>query len=780
MTDKRTGQLTLDIIGMHCASCVKLVERALKKVSGVANVSVNLATNKAYLETEKEIDLSLAKKEVEAVGYGIKDKNDSNKEEDPSIVEMEKARRRMWLAWSVAIPIAIWMLFEMFGGYWPDMLLYNLGITLLSTIPLFLPGIETLKTGFKALTRRTANMDTLIALGTTIAFATGPLGLILNYFNLPGIDNYAGVGAMIMAFHLTGRYVEAKARGRASQAIRRLLELGAKSARIIVNGQEKEVPVENLRLNDIMIVRPGEKIPTDGSIIEGQSAVDESMATGESLPITKNTGDKVLGATVNMEGLLKIKVAKIGEDTFLSQVIKLVSEAQGSRIPIQEFADRVTSVFVPIILILTIATITLWLAFPQSFSNLSNVFRPILPWMTGQMFSSPLSQALFAAISVLVIACPCALGLATPTALMVASGLGAENGILIRHGAALQTMKDIKAVILDKTGTITKGKPEVTDVIARSETTKSPPKRDPAEAGQSSSGSPRFARDDILQIAASAESGSEHPLGQAIVVKSRQNKLQLFPPKNFKAISGGGVTAVVDGKNIIIGTVKLLQEEKVNLHLLNQNNITSLEKQGKTVVHLSIDKKYQGSIAIADTVKEDSQSAIASLIRQGFAVFMITGDNQSTAEAIASQVGIPKENVLAHVLPQDKVVKVKELQKKFPVAFVGDGINDAPALAQANVGIAMGTGTDIAIESGDIILVRGQLSLLVSAIKLSKAAFAKIVQNLFWAFFYNVVAIPLAFIGLLHPIIAEIAMATSSITVVGNANLLRRTIIKSS
>src|SRR3989344_7497075 len=450
MTDKRTGQLTLDIIGMHCASCVKLVERALKKVSGVANVSVNLATNKAYLETEKEIDLSLAKKEVEAVGYGIKDKNDSNKEEDPSIVEMEKARRRMWLAWSVAITIAIWMLFEMFGGYWPDMLLYNLGITLLSTIPLFLPGIETLKTGCKALTRRTANMDTLIALGTTIAFATGPLGLILNYFNLPGIDNYAGVGAMIMAFHLTGRFVEAKARGRASQAIRRLLELGAKTATVLVNGEEKQIPVDALRLHDVMIVRPGEKIPTDGQIIEGQSTIDESMATGESLPVAKIKGDKVLGATINQQGLIKIKADKVGGDTFLSQVIRLVSQAQGSRIPIQEFADRITSVFVPVILMLTIATITLWLTFPGILSSFSSIFRPFLPWMSAVEFGSPLSHALFAAISVLVIACPCALGLATPTALMVASGIGAEKGILIKRGEAIQTMKDIKIVVFDK------------------------------------------------------------------------------------------------------------------------------------------------------------------------------------------------------------------------------------------------------------------------------------------------------------------------------------------
>ncbi|OGG03847.1 ATPase [Candidatus Gottesmanbacteria bacterium RBG_16_37_8] len=757
----------LDITGMNCVSCVKLIERALKKVPGVIEVSANLATNQAYLKTEKDLDMNLAKKEVEAVGYGIKEKSD--KEEDPSIIEMEKARQRMWLAWSFSIPIALWMLWEMFFGPWPDMFIYNFGIILLSIIPLFFPGLDTLKTGFKALSKRTANMDTLIALGTTIAFSTGPLNFLFAAVSQPAIDNYAGVGAMIMAFHLTGRFIEAKARGRASQAIKRLLELGAKTATLLIDGEEKQVPVENLRLNNIMIVRPGEKIPTDGLIIEGQSSIDESMATGESLPVGKNKGDKVLGATINQEGLLKIKVTKVGNDTFLSQVIKLVGEAQGSRIPIQEFADRITSIFVPVILMLTIATITLWLAFPEFLSSLSNTFRPAIPWMMNEGFASPLSQALFAAISVLVIACPCALGLATPTALMVASGMGAENGILIRKGAALQTMKDIKAIILDKTGTITKGKATVTDVIARSETTK-----------QSSSGSPRFARDDILQIAASAESGSEHPLGKAIVNKAKEKNLAVSIVEGFKAISGGGVAAEIDNKKILIGTIKLLNEEKINLKGFAEKIIENLESEGKTVVHIAIDQKYHGSIAIADTVKEDSQKAILDLISQGFVVYMITGDNQRTAQAIAGKVGIPKENVLAHVLPDQKAQKVKELQKKYPVAFVGDGINDAPALTQADVGIAMGTGTDIAIESGDIILVRGELSLLVSAIKLSKAAFTKIVQNLFWAFFYNVVAIPLAFFGLLHPVVAEIAMASSSITVVGNANLLRRTIIKSS
>ncbi|OGG31729.1 ATPase [Candidatus Gottesmanbacteria bacterium RIFCSPLOWO2_02_FULL_40_10] len=752
-------KLTLEIEGMHCASCVKLVERALKKVPGVTKASVNLATNKAYIDSDKEIDINIAKNEVNSVGYAIKDtsrhsENNSEMDQDPSLAEMEKARQKMWLSWGFSLPVAIWMILEMLVSPWPNMYLFNLGILILSVVPIFFPGFATLNTGFKALKNRTANMDTLIALGTTVAFITGPLSLLTDQIN-----NYAGVGAMIMSFHLTGRFVEANARGRASQAIKRLLELGAKTARVLQNGQEIEIQVENLKVNDIMIVKPGEKIPTDGKIIEGQSSIDESMATGESLPVTKKKGDTVIGATVNFNGLLKIKVTKIGEDTFLSQVIKLVEQAQGSRIPIQEFADKVTSVFVPVILMLAIFTFTLWLAFPDKLSQFSAIFSFFLPWTKNIAVISPLSRAIFATIAVLVIACPCALGLATPTALMVASGLGAENGILIRKGEALQTMKDVKAVVLDKTGTITKGKPDVTDVLL-------------AKTAQI------LSEGSLLQLAASAESGSEHPLARAIVEKAKKDGLSLQKVTAFKAVSGGGIKAEVSGKKIVIGTDKLLQEENVNLKELDSNKVEQLETEGKTVVHFSIDGVYRGSIALADTIKDDSQQALSELKKMGFSVFMLTGDNLKTARAIAEKVGIYAENVLAKVMPDQKVAKVKELQKKYKVAFVGDGINDAPALTQADVGIAMGTGTDIAIEAGDIILVRGELSLLVSAIRLSKAAYNKIVQNLFWAFFYNIVAIPLAFLGLLHPVIAEAAMASSSITVVTNANLLRRTVIK--
>ncbi len=792
---------------MHCASCQQLVGRALKKVPGVTGTDVNLMTNKAYIEHQGILDLETAKKEVEAVGYGIRDEKLPSQPttfnlqpttiDDPALIELQSAKRRMVIGWIFSIPLAIWMIAEIAIGPWPTLEIFNIGQILLSVIPLFVSGRTTLATGFKAVMKRVANMDTLIALGTSVAFLTGPLSLV------PGMEiaNYAGVGAMIMAFHLTGRYIEARAKGKASQAIKRLLELGAKTARILVNGEEREVDVRDLKVGDVMLIRPGEKIPTDGVIIEGSSSIDESMATGESLPVTKKVGVNVIGATINQEGLLKVKVAKVGENTFLSQVIKLVEEAQGTRIPIQEFADHVTGVFVPIILMIAIATATLWRAFPDALGSFTSILSLYLPWMIDTGVASPTSQALFAAIAVLVIACPCALGLATPTTLMVASGMGAEHGILIRRGAALQTMKDIKVIVLDKTGTITKGKPEVTDIVVNQKST--------VISQRKKTHNSQITTHNLLHIAASAEHGSEHPLARAVVNHAKSKGLTLNSVKEFVAISGGGVMAEVNKFKVVIGTEKLLAEKRVRLDGFNQKQIEDLERMGKTVVHVGVAGSYVGSIAIADTVKEDSKEAIERLTRLGYDVFMITGDNERAAEAIATQVGIPNEHVFARVLPQDKVNIVKKLQggrrsqansqlipqsglhaavvtrytlqqqqnniQPIRVAFVGDGINDAPALTQADVGIAMGTGTDIAIESGDLILVRGQLTLLVSAIILSKAAFTKIRQNLFWAFAYNVLAIPLAFLGLLHPIIAEAAMASSSITVVTNANLLRKT-----
>jgi len=582
-------------------------------------------------------------------------------------------------------------------------------------------------------------MDVLISLGTLIAFLTG----LLRFF-LP-IEDYSGIGGMIMAFFLTGRYIEAKARGQAGLAIKKLLKLEAKTANLLVKGKEKEVRIDEVKINDIMIIKPGEKIPTDGIVIKGESSVDESMVSGESLPVEKKKNDRVIGATINQDGILYVKAEKIGKDTFLANIIKLVEEAQGSKIPIQEFADKVTSYFVPAVLVISLLTFFVWLIFPEFMKSITGFFT-FIPWINLSL--SNIALSLFAAIAVLVIACPCALGLATPTVLMVASGLGAEKGILIRKGEAIQTMKDIKFIIFDKTGTITKGKPELTDLIPISSNEK-----------------------EVLKIAASLESASEHPIAKAIVNKARKNNVKLFKIEKFKVLRGRGVEAFLLGKKAVIGNRKLMFQEKIDIKSIDEK-MRRLEEQGKTVMVAAVNGKILGIIAIADTLKPESKEAINELNNLGYKTIMITGDNERTAKAIAKLTGI--NEVLADVLPDEKVEKVKKLQEKGFVAFVGDGINDAAAIKQSNVGIAIGTGTDIAIESGDIVLARGNLQGVVSAIKLSKATFKKIKQNLFWAFAYNTAAIPLAAIGLLHPVIAEIAMATSSITVVGNANLLRR------
>jgi Cu+-exporting ATPase len=554
-----------------------------------------------------------------------------------------------------------------------------------------------------------------------------------------------------MSFHLLGRYIEAKAKGRASQAIRKLLELEAKTARIFVGGEEKEVPLDEVEVGNVMIVRPGEKIPADGVVIEGQSAVDESMATGESMPVMKKVGDEVIGATVNQRGLLKVRATKIGQDTFLSQVIKLVEEAQGSKVPIQELADRVVSYFVPIVLSLAFLALILWLVIPDQSKVVSVWVQQYLPWVDPNL--GVVTLAISAFVSTLVIACPCALGLATPTALMVGSGMGAENGVLIRHGAALQTLKNVDTVVFDKTGTITKGRPEVTDII-------------PAED---------HTEEEVLRLAASVEVGSEHPLGEAILRKAKEENLELHKGKVFEVVTGRGVKAkfgLSSQKLALVGNRKLMEEEKVDFKSL-ETVLKRLEEEAKTAMLLAVDGNIMGALAVADTLKEDSVQAIGELERMGIKTTMLTGDNSRTAEAIAKKVGISR--VLAEVLPDQKVKEIQRLQENGEtVAMVGDGINDAPALTAANVGIAIGTGTDIAIESADVTLVRGDLSGVVTAVKLSRKTFSKIKQNLFWAFFYNMVTIPAAMLGLAHPVLAEIAMATSSVTVVTNANLLRR------
>ncbi|MFP4346066.1 MAG: heavy metal translocating P-type ATPase [Anaerolineales bacterium] len=751
--DVETETVTLDIGGMTCAACVAHVQKALNKVPGVVEANVNLATEQATVTyVGGTTGLREFREAVDAAGYEVLTREtaatagEQVEEVDRAEQKVREARFRMRVAWIFTAVIMVWMIPEMFLGImWPSHLVFNLGMIILALPVLFGVGRKTLVSGTKAALHGYANMDTLITLGTGASLITGPAS-----FFIP-VANYAGVSAMIMAFHLTGRYIEETAKGRASQAIRKLLELGAKTAHIIRDGQEIEVPIDQVQAGDVMVVRPGEKIPTDGVVVEGESAVDESMATGESMPVTKRPGDEVIGATVNQAGLLKVEATRVGKDTFLAQVVKLVEQAQGTKVPIQAFADRVTAVFVPIIIAIATLTLLARLLLPGIMQDLTAAGN-FLPWVNANL--NILTLAVISVVSVLVIACPCALGLATPTALMVGSGMGAEHGILIRSGEAIQTLKDVGVVIFDKTGTITKGKPEVTDVLALN----------------------GFEERVMLRMAASAERGSEHPLGRAIVERAADLSLALGEPQRFEALSGRGIVATVDEQRVLVGSRRLMQEQGVEVTALEET-LQALEAEGKTAMLVAVNGEPAGVVAVADTLKEDSAQAIAALHELGIETVMITGDNRRTAAAIARQVDI--DHVVAEVLPDGKVDEVRNLQERFGlVAFVGDGINDAPALTQANVGIAIGTGTDIAIEASDVTLVRGELTGVVEAVNLSRATFRKIRQNLFWAFFYNVIMVPLAVVGWMHPLLAEAAMATSSITVVTNANLLRRVEIR--
>jgi Cu+-exporting ATPase len=745
-----TQRLILRISGMTCASCAQTIEHALQNTDGVIEANVNLATEKAMVVYDSTIvGYDEIKKAIENTGYQVLGREDQRatfeEEEARELQVFSTAKRRALLSWALTIPIMLWMIPEMFFGImWPNASVFNLGLIMLAAPVLFYPGWSTYRSAVTAIIHGSANMDVLILLGTLASFLTGPPS-----FFVP-IANYAGVSAMIMSFHLTGRYIEAKAKGRASQAIKRLLELEAKTARILRDGTELEIPIDEVLVGDLMLVRPGEKVPTDGVVTEGESGVDESMATGESMPVTKKLGDNVIGATVNQRGFLKVRATKIGRDTFLSQVIKMVEEAQGSKVPIQEFADRVTGYFVPAVLVLASITLVLWLVVPGAMGSVGVWASQFLPWVDPTL--GVVSLAIFGTVATLVIACPCALGLATPTVLMVGSGMGAENGVLIRRGEAIQTLKEVKVIVFDKTGTITKGHPEVTDVVA-------------ADGFQETA---------VLRLAASIEQGSEHPLAEAIIRKATEENLKLLPLQKFESITGRGIMGELEGESILlIGNRKLMDDEGINYSNL-EPTLKTLEEEAKTAMLVALNGQLLGIIAEADTIKEDSIDAITELEQMGFQTVMLTGDNQRTGDAIAQKVGISR--VLAEVLPDQKVDEIRRLQNEVGlVAMVGDGINDAPALTQANVGIAIGTGTDIAIEAGDVVLVRGNLSDVVKAVKLSKATFRKIKQNLFWAFFYNVVMIPFAMLGLAHPVIAEIAMAISSITVVTNANLLRRT-----
>jgi Cu+-exporting ATPase len=740
--DARTERVILPIGGMTCAACVQHVERALKKVDGVTVASVNLATERAVVEYLPGLtSLDALKQAVNDAGYQVLEQSDvstMSEEVDPEVQKMRLARRRVIVAWAFTVPILVIMLLHMLTGIaWPSMMAVEIAMILLALPVLVWPGHATFRSAWSSATHGSANMDVLIAMGTLASWISGPLSFVI------ALSSYAGVAAMIMAIHLTGRYVEATAKGRASQAIRKLLQLGAKTAHLLVEGQEYEVPLSQVKVGDTMVVRPGEKIPTDGAIVQGASAVDESMATGESMPVSKGPGDQVIGATVNQVGLLHVQATRVGRDTFLAQVIRLVEEAQGTKVPIQEFADRVTSIFVPVILGIAVVTMLMWVLFGGSLRGVLEAAHVVLPWVDPSL--SPATLALVATISVLVIACPCALGLATPTALMVGSGLGAENGILIRNGEAIQTMRDVKAVVLDKTGTLTAGRPAVTDVVGLG-----------------------LDERDLIRVAASAEMGSEHPIGRAIVAGAQERGLALTPPEQFTAVQGKGISARVGEDLVWVGSSRLLQEAGIDVAAA-ETELTRLESESKTTMLVAVNGRLVGLLAVADPIKPETSDTIRLLHDMGLQTIMLTGDNRRTAEAIARQAGI--DHVVAGVLPEGKVTEIRRLQETWGVvAMVGDGINDAPALTQANVGIA--------IEAADITLVRGDLGGVVSAVKLSRATFRKIKQNLFWAFFYNLIMIPLAVLGLLHPALAEVAMASSSITVVTNANTLRRISIR--
>ncbi len=780
---------TLQIEGMHCASCVSAVERSLRELAGVEEAVVNLATESALVKFDPDrADMELFRKAVEDAGYSIP---------APSMViesELEKDERKirsadgkMWLAWAITLPIVLWMIPEMIFGFNPfGPLAYNLAMLILGAAVVFIPGWPTVRSAFKSALHLTPNMDALIAMGTLASLASGVVAVLHEAGAGPAFANFAGVAGMIMAFHLTGRSIETKAKGRASQAIKKLLTLEAKEATVERDGEEVAVPVARLVAGDVMIIRPGEKVPTDGVVVSGDSSVDESLATGESMPVDKRPGDSVIGATINQQGLLKVRATRVGKDTFLNQVIKLVEEAQGSKIPIQVFADRITGVFVPVVFLVAAATFAAWMLFPAFFGSIALWASTFLPWVNPTM--GPTALALFAAIAVLVIACPCALGLATPTALMVGSGVGAQNGVLIRKGAAIQILKDVQIIVLDKTGTITQGAPGVTDIVPLN----------------------GFERQQLLRLAAAAERGSEHPLGRAIVAHAelpaagadtssggsraalqtgrnggaakgepgREDGDRAASAEQFAAMSGRGIRARIDGRSVLVGTTALLEEAAIAVDEEARGVKQRLESEAKTVMWVAIDGKPAGLVAVADQVKPSSAAAIAELTALGFEVAMLTGDNEPTARAIARAVGVSR--VIANVLPEGKAAEIKRLQAEGKlVAMVGDGINDAPALTQADVGIAIGTGTDIAIEAGDIVLVQGDLQTVVKAVRLSRATFRKIQQNLFWAFFYNVVMVPLAIAGVMHPVLAEIAMAASSINVVTNSRRLQKAKIQS-
>ncbi|MEN6356299.1 MAG: heavy metal translocating P-type ATPase [Armatimonadota bacterium] len=735
------------ITGIHCPSCMLSIQKVLSRTEGVSDVSTNFESARATVTYDPHaLTVKDISSKVDKLGYTatpITEEREMTEESAPDMeTEVRDVRMRLIVSVSLTLPVLIIsMVLPVFFGMKiampPSPLVYVQFV--LTSIVLFYAGWRIYKSAIGAITNRASDMNVLIAVGTFAAyiysaFATIAPGLFLRYGVEPHV--YYETVAVIITLILTGKFLEARARSHTSDAIRKLLSLQAKTARVIRDGQEFDIPIEEVSVGEKIIVRPGEKIPVDGVITDGSSAIDESMITGESVPVDKQPGDEVIGATINKTGSFTFEATKIGRDTMLSQIVKMVRQTQATKAPIQKLADMVAGIFVPVVICIAIAAFMVWF-----------IFGP----------APSITFALISFVSVLIIACPCALGLATPTAVAVGTGKGAENGILIRSAEALETARKLTAVVLDKTGTITRGEPSLTDVI-------------PITC---------IDRDQLLTIAASAEKASEHPIAGAIVKGAQSQKLQISSPTRFEAFPGGGIRATVDSKNILIGTSKLMGENNINTSALDES-AQELGSHGKTVMYVAVDGECAGLLAVADTVKPESIPAIARLKRLGLKVVMITGDNKQTANAVASEVGV--DEVMAEVLPGDKSAAVKEIQRTGgTVAMVGDGINDSPALAQADLGIAIGSGTDIAIESSDITLISGDLNGVATAIELSCATMANIKKNLFFAFIYNTLGIPIAAgalypaLGiLLNPMIASVAMAASSLSVVSNALRLRK------
>ncbi|PEE25098.1 copper-translocating P-type ATPase [Bacillus toyonensis] len=727
------------VSGMTCAACANRVEKRLNKLDGVNKATVNFALESATVDfNPDEVSVNEMKSTITKLGYKLEVKSDERDgSTDHRLQEIKRQKKKFIISFILSFPL-LWAMVSHFSFtsfiYLPDMLMNPWVQLALATPVQFIIGGQFYIGVYKALRNKSANMDVLVALGTSAAYFYSV------YLSIQSIgssehmtDLYFETSAVLITLIILGKLFEAKAKGRSSEAIKKLMGLQAKTATVVRDGTEMKILIEEVVAGDIVYVKPGEKIPVDGEIVEGKSAIDESMLTGESIPVDKTIGDVVIGSTINKNGFLKVKATKVGRDTALAQIIKVVEEAQGSKAPIQRVADQISGIFVPVVVVIAIITFAVWMIF-----------------VTPGDFGGALEKM----IAVLVIACPCALGLATPTSIMAGSGRSAEYGILFKGGEHLEATHRLDTVILDKTGTVTNGKPVLTDIIVAD----------------------GFHEEEILRLVGAAEKNSEHPLAEAIVEGIKEKKIDIPSSETFEAIPGFGIESIVEGKQLLIGTRRLMTKFNIDIEEVSKS-MEELEREGKTAMLIAIDKEYAGIVAVADTVKDTSKAAIARLKKMGLDVVMITGDNTQTAQAIAGQVGI--DHVIAEVLPEGKAEEVKKLQAQGKkVAMVGDGINDAPALATADIGMAIGTGTDVAMEAADITLIRGDLNSIADAIFMSKMTIRNIKQNLFWALAYNGLGIPIAALGFLAPWVAGAAMAFSSVSVVLNALRLQRVKLK--